>query len=108
MFCKKETFKSLFAVIFSLAVLMPMGVKTVHLFGDHEHKACTDVSTHFHKKQLECGIQDFHFSSFHFSPQPSFHFESFELIKNGQTSYLWPEISSESRHYLLRGPPTTT
>lgn len=106
MVSNKEILKILSALIFSLAVLMPMGVKTIHLFANHDHKVCVDGSTHLHKKQLECNIYDSHFSSFYFSPHPNFQLESFEPIQTSQTSYLWPEISFESRNYLLRGPPS--
>lgn len=104
----KNIFNILSAIVFSLAILMPIGVKTVHLFAQHDHKVCIDGSTHFHAKQLECNIYDFHFSTFCFSPHPNFQLDSLDPIQIGQTSYFRPEITTESRNYLLRGPPLFT
>lgn len=103
---KKNIIQIFAATIFSLALLFPTAVQFAHTFEGHEHKACTEISTHLHEKQLDCSICDFHFSIFNFTPTelPDFVvFHSFNII---ETAYLIPELSLNSRHYFLRGPPS--
>jgi hypothetical protein len=95
----------LVATIFSVALLLPTAVSFAHSFDGHEHRACTDLSTHLHEKQLDCSICDFHFSIFNFSPEklPEFTvFHSFECVA---TAYILSDCSLHTRYYFLRGPP---
>ncbi len=102
---KKEIFKIISAAIFSLVLLLPTAVNFAHSFEGHEHKACTDLSTHLHEKQLDCSICDFHFSFFDFTPQQHSEFLAKEEIQKAETFYLLPDFSLNTTHYYLRGPP---
>ena len=101
----KNIIQLLAATIFSLALLLPTAVKFAHIFEGHEHRACTDLSTHLHENQLECSICDFHFSIFNFTPQQFSEFSISHSFKSVETYYLLPEFSKKTTHYLLRGPP---
>jgi hypothetical protein len=102
---KKDILQILAATIFSVALLLPTAVSFAHSFDGHEHKACTDLSTHLHEKQLDCSICDFHFSIFNFTPQQLPEFVVFHIFESVETEYLLPEFSLNSSHYFLRGPP---
>ncbi len=102
---KKNIVQFLAATIFSLALLLSTAVKVAHTFEGHEHRACTDLSTHLHEKQLDCSICDFHFSIFNFTPQQVAEFSVFHSFKSVDTFYLLPEFSNKTSHYFLRGPP---
>lgn len=88
-----------------LSLLSPMAVQTIHAMDGHAHEICSDISTHIHKKDLDCSIDLFHFASFDFKP---FDIEvGFDAIYVGTC----PDISYShftsktkfSNH--LRGPP---
>ncbi len=102
---KKEIIRNLSATIFSFALLFPTAVKFAHTFEGHEHKACTEFSTHIHKKQLDCSICDFHFSIFDFTPQELPEFAVLNSFQKTETVYLLPEFNLNTTHYFLRGPP---
>lgn len=102
---RRELFKIFSAAIFSLALLLPTAVKFVHTFEGHKHKACTDISTHFHEKQLNCSICDFHFSIFNFTPQQQPEFVAIDGFQKTETLYFLPDFNTNPTHYFLRGPP---
>ncbi|CAM3422907.1 hypothetical protein [Aequorivita lipolytica] len=102
---KKEIIRLFVASIFSLALLYPTAVQFAHTFEGHEHKACTETSTHLHEKQLDCSICDFQFSIFNFSPQELPEFTVFHSYQNIETVYVLPEFKLNTTHYFLRGPP---
>lgn len=105
MILKKETFKIIFAAIFSLALLFPTAVKLAHTFENHNHEICTDFSVHIHKKQLDCSICDFHFSIYSFEAQGSPEFAVINSFSKRKTIYLLPEFQINNIPYFLRGPP---
>ncbi|MDP2687155.1 MAG: hypothetical protein Q8O62_08030 [Aequorivita sp.] len=102
---KKNIIKIFSAAIFAFALLLPTTVQFAHAFESHEHKTCTELSTHIHEKQLDCSICDFHFSIFNFTPNELPEFAVLHSFKKAQTVYLLPEFKLNSTHYLLRGPP---
>ncbi len=102
---KKEIIRILFATIFSFALLFPIAVKFAHQLEGHQHKACTEFSTHIHQKQLDCSICDFHFSIFNFTLHDLPEFAVQNSFQKIETVYLFPEINFYSAHYFLRGPP---
>lgn len=104
-FLKKEIARFLMASIFSLALLLPTVVQLAHTFEGHEHKACTNISTHLHEKQLDCSICDFHFSIFTFTPQELPEFVVYHSFNQTEIIYLLPEFTSKPAAYFLRGPP---
>ena len=102
---KKEIVKVFSAAIFALALLLPTVVKFAHTFEGHEHKTCTETSTHIHQKQLDCSICDFHFSNFNFILQELPEFVVLHGFQKTETVYLFPEFKLSATHYFLRGPP---
>ena len=101
----KQIVKVFSAAIFAVALLLPTAVKFAHTFEGHEHKPCTELSTHIHQKQLDCSICDFHFSIFNFTPQEFPEFAVLHSFQKTETVYLLPEFKLNSTHYFLRGPP---
>lgn len=56
---KNITFK-LVATILLAAVLLPSAIKLEHVFENHKHEVCLDISTqHFHEIDLECEFYKF-------------------------------------------------
>tara|TARA_R100000353_G_scaffold176127_1_gene149638 strand:+ start:135065 stop:135394 length:330 start_codon:yes stop_codon:yes gene_type:complete len=97
--------QALIATVFCLALLLPSAVDFAHIFESHEHKTCTDLSTHLHEKQLDCSICDFHFSVFNFEPIAVTEFAVLNGFKKVETTYYFPKLSSPATHFYLRGPP---
>ena len=102
---KTKITQFLVATIFSLVLLLPSAVQFAHTFEAHEHKACTDISTHLHEKQLDCSICDFHFSIFTFTPLEVLDFTVFQGFQNTESFYFTSAFSLNLSQYFLRGPP---
>jgi hypothetical protein len=102
---KREIIRIFAATVFSFALLLPSAIQFAHTFEGHEHKACTEFSTHIHKKQLDCSICDFHFSIFNYTPQELPEFAVLDGFQKNETVYFLPEFKLHSTHYFLRGPP---
>jgi len=102
---KGNIVKNFTATIFVFALLLPTAVQIAHAFESHEHKTCTELSTHIHEKQLDCSICDFHFSNFNFTLHKYSEFAVLHGYDNAQTVYLLPEFTPNYTHYFLRGPP---
>jgi len=102
---KTKVTQILVATIFSLALLLPTAVQFAHTFEGHEHKACTDISTHLHEKQLNCSICDFHFSIFAFTPQEVLDFPLFHRFQHIEIFYFTSTFNLDPAPYFLRGPP---
>lgn len=50
----------LLAITLLVAVLLPSAIKLEHVFEDHEHEICSDISTqHLHEIDLECEFYKF-------------------------------------------------
>lgn len=54
-----------FAVVLSIALLLPYAAESVHRF-DHHHHVCYDATPHFHKKTLDCTLCNFQFPVYNF------------------------------------------
>lgn len=93
------------ATIFSVALLFPTAIQTVHAFDGHEHIVCHDLTSHLHKKQLDCSICDYHFTLFEFTPQQPLEFivhpGNFKAINQYQPTVKIADLT----HFYLRGPP---
>jgi hypothetical protein len=103
---KKHTALS-FCIVFTLCftVLLPSAIQFTHLFENHEHKSCGDITTHLHEKEFECSIQSFHLNSFSFQifEYPDF-FEKVTFIE--KIDHYKNETSNKNfSYFLLRGPP---
>lgn len=102
---KQQPIKIFFATIFSLALLFPIAIQSIHALDGHEHLVCNDFTTHLHKKQLDCSICDFHFSIFDFKPERLPEFLSPVESFKSETEYQNSEITADAPHFYLRGPP---
>lgn len=93
--------------ILTFIFLFPSLLQFEHLFENHEHPTCKESSVHFHQKNLDCSIYDFHFSIFSFLP----HTEEDTLTHIHRYSPIFWTLeniySNPNLHYTLRGPPTT-
>lgn len=102
---KHNPIKIFIAAIFSLALLLPMATQAVHALDGHQHEVCYDLSSHLHKKQLDCSICDFHFTNFDFKLQGFPDFIGFNTFNKVESIALFPETSTFLSHFFLRGPP---
>lgn len=87
------------------ALLLPSAVQFSHLFEEHEHVACTDITTHLHEKEFDCHIHDFHGASFDFMPLTSVPIVPPEAFY--QNNFRIRSISEANieLNVFLRGPP---
>lgn len=105
-FLKKHTSLS-FVITFALCLtlLLPSAIQFTHLFENHKHISCGDTTTHFHEKELDCSIQNFHLNTFSFQlfeyPDFSKKITFTERINHYVSLYL----NQYSSHFYLRGPP---
>lgn len=97
--------KRLLAVCLMLTIALPSFVQMAHHLEGHEHKECKIAKTHLHEQEVECSIDQFHFSSFDFQ---FFTFTSeisvfIEDVSNTITHFNLP--SRDKAGIFLRGPP---
>lgn len=93
--------------ILTLIFLFPSLLQFEHLFENHEHSACKESSVHFHQKNLDCSIYDFHFSVFSFLPSASENILT-HIPRYSPLFYVLEDIyNNPNFHYTLRGPPST-
>ena len=85
--------------------MFPIAIQTIHAMDGHEHPICNDLSTHLHKKQLDCSICDFHFNIFDFKPQQLPEFVGIAINSKYEIEYHKSEIPADAAHFFLRGPP---
>lgn len=102
---KNKAFIIIVASIFSFAILFPTAIQTVHAFDGHEHQVCHDLTSHLHKKQLDCSICDYHFTISEFTPQKPIDFlAEIEFLKT-PNFYRHTASITDLTHFYLRGPP---
>lgn len=83
----------------------PLVVQFAHIFEEHDHKPCEEVSTHLHEKKLDCNLFDFHFSNYNYNVAKYPEFYSLEEPSKHETRYFSVEVSASSTNYYVRGPP---
>lgn len=84
-------------------------VKTIHLVEGHEHVACEHFDTHLHQSEMDCPIEDFHFTSFDLSPETVITLEKPVFYLKTPAVHKADPVDSKTRHsYLLRGPPVAS
>lgn len=94
------------AAILSALLLLPIAVQTIHAFDGHQHEICYDFSTHLHKKQLDCSIHDFHFSTFNFTPYPLIELIAPSIFSKVENHLLESIGYAYVANTFLRGPPS--
>lgn len=95
------------AVLLLIAVVLPTAVKFAHIFEDHKHEVCTNLTdTHYHEVEIDCEIYKFKLSTV-------FSFETYasELIvidnNHSITGSQYQFVSEFQRlPFSLRGPPS--
>lgn len=89
-----------------LGILLPSVVQFTHIFEDHEHNFCGNVTTHLHEQQLDCDLTKI------FIPFGQYYLDEYNILTSTQISevlhytYEQPMAQETSQSYLLRGPPT--
>lgn len=93
----------------TLALLFPFSVNALHIFSHDGHEHCTETGTvHFHEKELDCELCDFHLTSvLHFAAGSEI------TIFSSNFKTIFPPIeetffNTTTLHFNLRGPPVNT
>lgn len=107
-FQKKNILVISLSLFLSLTLLFPSLVQLSHVFETHEHKFCGDYSNHFHEKEHQCHIQDFHFSSFHFIPFSTSSVTAHKISVPKTEYYTIPFLSQKPSQFHKRGPPVNS
>ncbi len=92
-------------LVLLVLILLPTIVPFIHLLEEHEQNTCHVKTTHFHKKEVDCSICDFHLNKY-YSYTPNL--ELAPLIKK---ELLISELYTftyyhQQLSYSLRGPPS--
>ena len=103
---RKNIVSSIIAAKLALILMFPLIVQFAHSLEGHDHAVfCTDKSLHFHKKNIDCKVCDFHFTSFtyNFTDSPDF----YQRVYFDKTEELYSVIhdSFNPTTIQLRGPP---
>ncbi|QHI35561.1 hypothetical protein IMCC3317_09070 [Kordia antarctica] len=101
----KNSFVAIAILSLAMLLLLPTATKFLHLFANHEHKVCTDNSTHIHEQIIDC-----EYLSYHLTPQIEFtpHQHTLIVIKKIRTqNFNYYAYLSEYQElsFALRGPP---
>ncbi|MAT89421.1 MAG: hypothetical protein CMC35_01910 [Flavobacteriaceae bacterium] len=87
------------------ALLFPTSIQFSHLFADHEHKECGDVSTHLHEQKVHCDIDLFHFSQFYDGLAATFNSLTPATHVTNYFQYTLQHDLENTHSIYLRGPP---
>lgn len=106
MLLQKQILKFSLAALLSVALLFPVAVQFLHIFEDHEHKPCTELTSHLHEKKIDCSVCHFHLSNYTYTAfqYPEFFTPAAYAIK--ATAYITSPITKRVSRYYLRGPPS--
>ena len=87
-------------------LLFPSSVDFTHVFVGHEHEVCTHYSdSHFHEKNQECKLFDFHKNSYSNHKYPSYTLFQPKVEKvYSITTYQYLGFTEEPG-FSRRGPP---
>jgi len=61
---RKQIGQDIVALLLMSALMLPMLVQFSHVFDEHEHKVCHELTTHIHEDIPDCQICHFHLASF--------------------------------------------
>ena len=88
-----------------VSLLLPSMVQFTHIFEDHEHNFCGNVSTHLHEEQFDCDLTKI------FAPLAQFELNQYTELIDFQIptlinyTYEQPFARQLSQSYEVRGPP---
>ncbi|OAB78125.1 hypothetical protein [Cochleicola gelatinilyticus] len=104
----QQIFKVIAATILTAALLFPVLFQFSHIFENHEHKTCSEVSVHLHEKKVDCSIYDFHISLFTYTlnSYDKLHIQQYNKLVI--TALIASEKEVLNHHFYLRGPPLYT
>ncbi|PVW13850.1 hypothetical protein [Marixanthomonas spongiae] len=105
---KKSIAPNVLSALLIGLLLFPSAVQFAHIFEGHDHKPCSEITTHLHEKQLDCTLFDFHFSNFSYSVAEYPEFYSLDEPSKLETRYCPVEVSANSATYFVRGPPANS
>lgn len=103
---KKNIQLSFASCLLAIALVFPSLVQFSHIFENHEHNFCGDVTTHLHEQKLDCDLGDFHFTHFHFEETISYETPIIEASTVVEITYTSRRYHTLSTSIGLRGPPT--
>ncbi|PKP25706.1 MAG: hypothetical protein CVU03_06810 [Bacteroidetes bacterium HGW-Bacteroidetes-2] len=103
---KNTIAKKILPAILAIALLFPSIINFVHAYSHDKHQHCTEMGTlHFHKKDLDCQLCDFHLTPtilLSFSEETAIITQLFSI---SFSSYILLFSNYDQLHYNLRGPP---
>lgn len=106
---KYKQIQQIFPVLLLVGILLfPASIQLAHAMGDHEHKACEEITTHIHENNLDCSLFDFNFSSYHYEFSNPLDPTSVEISIALQSAYFSSVKNIINPYFYLRGPPSTT
>ena len=103
---KQHIISRITTIIIVACLLLPIGVKSAHVFSHHEHEVCIDENQpHFHEIDMDCEFYKFNLNS-----NLYVHVHTFEINFEIKTqtvnvkNYLYSKDHQHPSTYL-RGPP---
>jgi len=104
----QDILKAIGAIILMAALLFPVLLQFTHMFEDHDHKPCAEVSVHLHEKKIDCSICDFHITLFTYTLNSYYELHIQQYNKLVTTAFIASEKQAVNHHFYLRGPPLYT
>ena len=103
---KEHIVSKVLVFVLSITLIVPLFVKSYHLFEDHKHEVCeTPFTNHFHEFEIDCEFYDFILKTNFYESLASIDIlEVDELYKPIFSLYHF--ISDyQQLQFSLRGPP---
>ncbi|WP_439151208.1 hypothetical protein [Winogradskyella sp.] len=98
----------LFALVLTLAILLPSAIKLNHVFTHHKHEVCENdenSTTHFHEADLDCEFYNFKLTNtYYLDLNPENKISKIFNNKTLLSYYLFLRTHQQDTCYL-RGPP---
>lgn len=103
---RKQFGKNITTLLLLIALMLPTVIQFSHIFDDHGHSPCEELSTHFHQGDTNCHICDFHLASFNYDiaeyPELSLPVVPIEIIESLSSLQIHLIVLTNTQ---LRAPP---
>ncbi len=101
----KHITKTFIAHLLVLAIVFPSVLQFTHIFENHEHTFCGDVTTHLHEQDLDCDLTKFISNVFSWDIK-LFDFKEVSVIKEKPShTYISLHYKKLPQSLKTRGPP---
>ena len=103
---KEHIASKVLVTILAVILVMPLFVKSYHLFEDHKHEVCkTPFTNHFHEYEIDCEFYDFTLNTNFIQSLTSIEIPEVNELHIPILSQYHFISDYQKLHFSLRGPP---